>query len=34
LTNTNEEVTAAASIILPSAPNPPPFYVNLDESNK
>jgi hypothetical protein len=34
LTNTNEEVTAATPIILPSAPNPSPFYINLDESNK
>jgi hypothetical protein len=32
LTNTNDEVTSAA--ILPTAPTPPPpFYIDLNESN-
>ncbi|CAF5207897.1 unnamed protein product, partial [Rotaria magnacalcarata] len=36
LTNTNERTTtAAAELILPTAPTPPPpSYSNFDESNK
>jgi hypothetical protein len=33
LTNTNEGVAAAAAAV-PTAPTPPPSYINLAESNK
>jgi hypothetical protein len=35
MTHTNEEVTSAPGLIIPSAPfPPPPSYINLDESTK
>jgi hypothetical protein len=28
------EVTNAAPLVIPSAPTPPPSYINIDQSNK